>query len=263
MPPSTARLAFRHFERVAFSESNFWAIVQSLGWGRSYDYKAMKADLIKRLDEQQARYFRDIFQRKQSELMRALSRYEEDEDVELGVSDDGFSDLTAHIIGLGRREYNQVMKNPQLGVDRANARYGSPDGYKESFAYAIPYEDDYRKAKPVSDTGFKPIDRGITTDDMPSGLASAYRGAVAAFLTALDKEEAAENAKNAAYAEAQKMRQNVEKWAERVYGREAAWDWLGSSMKFGEHVHYQLRGKSPAEARELWRGHARKLLKQL
>lgn len=170
--PSFARVATRHlptsFEArkraveqarrastprtAGMSAGQFWAAVADIGWGtRTTDYKAIQKKLMKRWDVTEATAFRDTFDRFQGQLMNRLNQWERETGNDLGVGGDSFSDLTAHIIGLGKREFDAVMKDPQLAYDRAVARYGTRDGYVESFSYAIPHERDYReKAKGLS-----------------------------------------------------------------------------------------------------------------
>lgn len=259
---SIDRLANRWLE-ARLTTTNFWAIVQSLGWGRSYDYKAMKADLISRLDEQQAKEFRGHFSRLKDALKKKLNDWEQDTGEDLGVGDDGFDDLTSHIIGLGKREYDAVMRDPAKGAARASARYGSPDGYKESFAYAIPYESDYRRSAPAQEPT-QEIDRPINADDMPSGLVSAYKKALGDVASALTKQKAADEAVKAAIQQGLARSQNVVEWAVKTYGHDAARDWLGRSLRFGDSVGpWNTRGKSHAEIMEMWDEEVERVLRAL
>jgi len=101
----------------------FWDLVDSIGWGT-----------------------RDHFDQAQEYLIECLESWEdEDEDRSFGVSDDGFQDLTAHIVGLGEAEYSKVCKDPRLAVTRASNR-----DYTESFRYALP-QVDYVKTLPKTD----------------------------------------------------------------------------------------------------------------
>ena len=127
------------------SDAQFWSIVKELGWGtRTTDYKAILKALVKLWDVSNATDFRNTFDKLQMALKRRIEQWEDRSEVNLGIGDDSFDDLTAHIIGLGKREYDAVMQNPQLAYDRAQAPYGSKEGYRESFAYAIPHEVDFR-----------------------------------------------------------------------------------------------------------------------
>jgi|GEM_PF-2454565 len=150
----------------AMPEPEFWEIVDGLGWGtKTTDYKALKKHLLRNLSPNQADGMRTTFSQMSGKLYRVLTKWEEAGDTgdgaggirtpavsfrtwletgkrgnprEFGLGDDSFGDLLAHIIGMGKREYEAVLKNPQRALDRARS-----DGYKESFAYALPYTADY------------------------------------------------------------------------------------------------------------------------
>jgi len=122
------------------SESDFWKITEPYGWGtRTTDYKKIEKDLMRKLTPDEAEALRQVFGKLKGQLYKQLDRAVE------GVGDDSFDDLLSHIIGMGRREYQAVMKDPSLAQARVNAPYGSKDGYKESFAYALPSKSDYAR----------------------------------------------------------------------------------------------------------------------
>lgn len=128
-------------------EPQFWALVDGLGWGtKTTDYRALKKKLVRNLSPNDAEGFRTTFGQMTANLSRVLTRWEEDgyewgqssNPRSFGLGDDSWSDLLAHIVGLGKREYKAILANPQKALDRA--RKGD---FKESFAYALPYTDDY------------------------------------------------------------------------------------------------------------------------
>jgi len=124
---------------------DFWKVVDQGGWGhKSTDPNKVKDVLLGLMNQAEAKRFDAQFGKLRRDLQRRINRWENLEDKSLGVSDDGFDDLTSHIVGMGRKEYGAVMGDPELAWERAHAPYGSKDGYKESFAYAIPDEDDYK-----------------------------------------------------------------------------------------------------------------------
>ena len=51
-----------------------------------------------------------------------------------GVSDDGFWDLTAHIVGCGKEVYFKTIRNPKLAKRRAES-----SRYVENFEYIFNY----------------------------------------------------------------------------------------------------------------------------
>lgn len=182
--------------RVAFSEANFWAFVESGGWGKkTTDYNAIKQDFMERLDARGADEMRRIFSRKTDELAKALREYEADTGEELDAWGDSYDDLMAHIVGLGLREFRKHIQNPQLIIKRYN------DGkYRESFAYALPFASDFKPERqgPQSGNLFQKDDK-VYLQDLPSSMAQGYRAAA-------KKMEAAALASVAAYEEAARLK---------------------------------------------------------
>lgn len=137
---------------TAMPESDFWKIVDDLGWGtRTTDYKVIKKQLLRNLSPNQAASLQTTFAQMQGKLYKALTAWEENGDTwmetgkhgnprSFGLGDDSFGDLIAHIIGMGKREFAAVLKNPQLAHDRARK-----NAFKESFSYALPSTSDYAK----------------------------------------------------------------------------------------------------------------------
>jgi hypothetical protein len=80
-------------------------------------------------------FYREFFRGVQRVLMQALNDYSEFLGklyCYYGVSDDGFNDLTAHIIGLGQGELKRVLNNPDLAKERADR-----GAYEENFLYCF------------------------------------------------------------------------------------------------------------------------------
>jgi len=126
------------------TEDRFWEIVSKVGWGTEHtDYYRGKKILMEYLpDVGTMEEFRVHMGSTHNELYDVIDKWAKANDVHVG-GDDSFGDLINHIIGMGRAETARVLKNPNLAGDRANASYGSNAGYKESFSYCIPYDDDY------------------------------------------------------------------------------------------------------------------------
>jgi len=117
----------------------FWDKVAQIGWGtKTTDYGTIKRDLLKAWTPEKAEKMSDVF----GMLSNAL--YVKCDKVVDGVGDDSFGDLRAHIIGLGREEFNRVMENPKLAQERINK-----GDYKESFSYCLPYASDYALLDPA------------------------------------------------------------------------------------------------------------------
>jgi hypothetical protein len=126
-------------------EDTFWAYNRLVDWRTKSKMhrQGIKAGktvfllLLPTLEDRNA--YRTQFNMLIHELSLRINHWESAARKELPCSDDGFSDLLAHIVGLGKEEYCAVLENPKLAFDRANKH-----DYEESFAYCIPYEEDYR-----------------------------------------------------------------------------------------------------------------------
>lgn len=133
-------------KQAAMSESDFWAFIKPFGWGtKTTDYDAIEKAIMRKLSAEEADDLDQTFRRLKGRLYKRIEDWERENDRHLGLGDDGFDDLLSHIVGLGKREYDAVMANPELAYERAQARYGSKDGFTESFSYALPSSQDYKK----------------------------------------------------------------------------------------------------------------------
>jgi hypothetical protein len=101
---------------------------------------------MRKLSPDEADEFYDTYTDMTGKLYDAIVEYETDQQLEdenfrgADLGGDSFGDLIAHIVGLGKREFDAVMRNPQRAIDRAHR-----GDFKESFAYAIPSKRDYAK----------------------------------------------------------------------------------------------------------------------
>lgn len=134
------------------NEERFWGLVQAVDWSglcaqgrRPYEAgKKRMFDLLPTLSDMKA--FRQTYQQVTCQLSEALERWEKDGEDWTGdhnprhfpCSDDSWSDLLAHIVGLGREEYDACVADPERAHKRATAY-----DYTESFSYCIPYESEY------------------------------------------------------------------------------------------------------------------------
>lgn len=110
------------------TEERFWDIVESYHWGdEGFDHRGRKVELLHTMSFDEIDELRDVFHDKMGELDKFSDQVE-------GPSDDGWSDLRAHIIGLGRDEFRWCMGN----VERIQERVNKYD-YRESFSYVLPY----------------------------------------------------------------------------------------------------------------------------
>ncbi len=122
------------------TREEFWTIVESVGWKTvDCDYKRGRAVLRQALPTTAAlRQYERHFGTHIRALGDAINSFEEQEDVQLHCGDDSFSDLMAHVIGLGREEYERTLADPDLAYVR------SVDAdYRESFSYCAPNASDY------------------------------------------------------------------------------------------------------------------------
>lgn len=160
------RLSDRHIKELGtwWQDDMFWAAVEHIGWGRCescYDIDWKRDDLLARWTYRNAIGFMDLLSKKQKALMEVINIYESMSGESTGGGDDAFSDLTAHIIGLGKSEYEQNMMNPQLAIVR-----GQANDYKESFRYVVPREMDYEKDD--EEEGMKVMKEEAETPQMAS-----------------------------------------------------------------------------------------------
>lgn len=113
----------------------FWEAVAEIGWGtKTTDYKVVERGILENWDNEFLRSFRGLKNEFIWELAGKVERFEDRNSVSCGCSDDGFSDLTHHVVGLGKEEYEASMKDPMRVVKR-----GQKYEYTESFSYCIPH----------------------------------------------------------------------------------------------------------------------------
>lgn len=130
----------------------FWNLVEQIGWGTdTTDYYSVMCGLLHCLTDEQAQEVNNIYYFLRNLLYQRLDSHEK----ELwssgregyGCSDDSFSDLISHIIGLGKDEFEKCMKDPMSALERVRSK-----NFKESFSYCFPsiFEDhsDFNLLKP-------------------------------------------------------------------------------------------------------------------
>ena len=123
------------------TETRFWEIIGIVNWGKDFDYDRIKSWMLKHLTPENAEEFRKIAREKWD----AIDKMVGDRCPAQGA-DDSHSDLFYHVIGLGKEVYEASLENYYILEERGQAPYGSPEGYKESFLYAIPHQTDYDMA---------------------------------------------------------------------------------------------------------------------
>lgn len=125
---------------VNMSDDEFWEIVAKTGWAEeNADPAVSKRHLRKELPTaEHACAFRNKLYEKANKVCAALEQYEKTHTLRIPLSDDGMADLSAHVVGLGLEVWLRETEEPQHLMVRARELK-----YIESFAYAVPYEEDY------------------------------------------------------------------------------------------------------------------------
>ena len=127
-------------------EDKFWDIIEACEWAKDNNYDRIREFLIKLFSLEERKELVEFCRLKRNQL---YARFEEwgrtqvpDDGYEhrgcnyFPVSDDGLSDLTAHIVGCGETEFKRVMKNPELAKERADN-----GAYYENFFYSFHFDD--------------------------------------------------------------------------------------------------------------------------
>ena len=104
-------------------EDMFWDFVREANWKSDYDYKRI-GTMLEHVGKTTALELQKIYDEKSSELYEWLW------DPIHGVSDDGFSDLVSHTIGLGKEFYDAVIKDPSVAQKLVDNHQ-----YEEGFQY--------------------------------------------------------------------------------------------------------------------------------
>lgn len=106
-----------------------WDLIESLEWGEDYDHERIKSFLK---DKPYRNLLSSFAYAKQSELKDKFhnSWLNNDKCGGIEVSDDGWEDLTAHIVGLGKWEYENIdiQTLQEMAFDCS---------YKENFLYSF------------------------------------------------------------------------------------------------------------------------------
>ena len=119
--------------RKKYHEDKMWAMIFDIGWGiKSLDYKFIRKNLLDRYLDKDLLRLKEFVKYKRKELCKILTEYEIKIRIKnyFRVSDDGFWDLTAHIVGLGKERYDSIIENPEIAQE-ISINYM----YKENFQY--------------------------------------------------------------------------------------------------------------------------------
>jgi hypothetical protein len=113
-------------------EKEFWTIIEKMDWGSDFDYNRISEEIVNGIygDLDKSKAVLNMFEKKYSELHNyAMSLKDDDYEAFIDKSDDGLSDLIAHIVGLGKKSFTSI-KNPK-------DFYIFTDTEKESFRYSF------------------------------------------------------------------------------------------------------------------------------
>lgn len=117
-------------------EENYWQEIEALKWGIDFNYERIANELAV-LPPDTSKAIKKFARGMQRNLMEAIKDWEEENRTLDICSDDGFNDVTAHIVGLGEQAFNAAIENPVLVETRYNAEYGTAEGYTENFNYSF------------------------------------------------------------------------------------------------------------------------------
>lgn len=105
----------------------WWDFVEQAEWTKDFDYERIE-NVLRNADPKITQELEEIYRKFSKQLYNYL------DDKVKGVSDDGFSDLIAHIIGSGKELYSQVMNDWKIAQGIINDRQ-----YREGFQYIWHY----------------------------------------------------------------------------------------------------------------------------
>lgn len=111
-----------------------WAMIAEMGWGMKADYKAIAKECFAKWGKTRMERLHTFAHSRVDELGKAVENYDDNSDrLPLCVgSDDSFSDLRFHVVGLGKEKFDYYMANIQQLERRYNA-----STYTESFDYCF------------------------------------------------------------------------------------------------------------------------------
>lgn len=96
------------------NEEKYWKIIREVSWKKDFDFKRIKKELSneKLLPIKDRKKFLEIQDKLKDNLRNYLSGLDDKVYSDfIGESDDGLSDLVAHIVGLGKTKYYKCLKN--------------------------------------------------------------------------------------------------------------------------------------------------------
>lgn len=137
-------------------EQMFWKLVDEMDWGNKDTKKdVIRKNLKNNYDAKYVKSMHDFAVKKRKELCVVMDDFAVEKTGHIGtywgVGDDGFWDLSAHIVGLGEKMYNFIYENPI---------YAKSIKYRENFEYCFYIE----KHKYIADTPEEVVDTEVVAD---------------------------------------------------------------------------------------------------
>lgn len=121
-------------------EEAFWALVDAVGWEDAsqgtLDFDALGAIVRQRVSFAGCVAAASRTYALAGALQDRIHAWEESAGSPIAIGDDGFGDLTKHIVGCGRQVYLATMESPQLASERADA-----GEYAECFSYVFQHAE--------------------------------------------------------------------------------------------------------------------------
>lgn len=99
----------------AANRRQVWSIIEAIGWGTiTTDYESIQVALSKVYQNRKIESIGKRVHQLRRKLVDRVYDYEKQNGIEnlFQESGDGFWDVTAHIVGLGKAEYAKAMKDP-------------------------------------------------------------------------------------------------------------------------------------------------------
>jgi len=113
------------------TEAELWAIIKKAGWTKDHNYNRIKDEFMK-LPIDVRNQLEEFIHKKISEV---YTKFEKDwlGDPGFSCSDDGYSDLTAEVVGRGEKFFNSVTAKKMRTMAEDN-------DYHESFSYTTLFD---------------------------------------------------------------------------------------------------------------------------
>lgn len=118
------------------SEDYFWEVISRMDYGSDLNYNRIKNTFKNEITPE----FKKIYNKLYSQLENRIDEMLQNEGINnyedlIDLGDDSFGDMIAHIIGLGKDEYEKCMLNIQEVSAHAKGESDTKEGYSESFDY--------------------------------------------------------------------------------------------------------------------------------